>query len=67
MNENLINEISEEIDRKVNEIFLEFQEQLDIKSGDIAPLDALELDEIKERLADSIHKVLVSELEGCNG
>ena len=46
---------------KVDEIFLEMQEELNIEDGNIFPLDKLELDNCIERLADKIEDVLNSQ------
>ena len=46
------------IENKVNEIFLEMQNELNIESGDIAPLDALYLEELQGKLANHIEYVL---------
>ena len=46
------------LDDKVNEIFFEMQEELNIQDGGIFPLDALELDNCKEQLANIIEHVL---------
>jgi hypothetical protein len=50
------------VEDKVNEIFEELQKDNNITSGDIAPLDALELDEAKEKLADIINRVIDFEI-----
>ena len=39
---------------KVNEVFFEMQNELDINNGDITPLGALELYNCTEKLADII-------------
>ena len=43
---------------KINEIFLECQEELNIKYGDISPDEAFKLEELEEKLADLICFVL---------
>ena len=50
------------VEDKVNEIFEELQKENNIANGDIAPLDALELDEAKEKLADIINRVIDFEI-----
>lgn len=50
------------VEDKVNEIFEELQKENNITSGDISPLDALELDEAKEKLADIINRVIDFEI-----
>ena len=51
--------ILELLDEKVNEIFFEMQTELNIEYGDIEPLLALHLDELQEKLAEHIEKVLI--------
>lgn len=43
---------------KVNEVYLHFQKQLNISSGDISPEDWFEQDKAINTLADIIAKVL---------
>lgn len=50
------------VENKVDEIFEELQKENNITSGDIAPLDLLELDEAKEKLADIINRVIDFEI-----
>ena len=50
--------IYELLDEKINEIFLVMQNDFSITSCDIAPLDALYLEELQEKLADHIEYVL---------
>lgn len=45
------------IDKKINEIFLEYQEANGIKDGGIDPFDALRLDQITEALTDLVMRV----------
>ena len=54
MNEK-INELLEE---KINEIFYIMQTELNITSGDITPIDDLDLDILKNKLAAHIEKIL---------
>lgn len=54
MNEK-INELLEE---KINEIFYIMQTELNITSGDISPIDDLDLDMLKNKLAVHIEKIL---------
>ena len=54
MNEK-INELLEE---KINEVFYIMQTELNITSGDIAPIDDLDLDMLKNKLAVHIGKIL---------
>ena len=49
------------LDDKVDEVFLEMQEELNIEDGNIFPLDALELDNCKEQLANIIESVLTTQ------
>ena len=46
------------LEDKVDDIFLEMQNELDINNGDISPLDAFELDNYIKQLADKIEVVL---------
>ena len=50
--------VLQKIDDKINEIFLECQEELNIKYGDILPDEAFKLEELEEKLADLICFVL---------
>lgn len=45
------------IEEKNNDIFLEYQKQNGIKSGDITPLQALQLEELQNELANLIMSV----------
>ena len=45
------------IDVRVDEIFLEYQEENGIESGDISPEDALDLDHLKDKLKQLILRV----------
>ncbi len=42
---------------KINEVFLEYQNANNIISGDIEPLDALQLEQIEESLCELIERV----------
>lgn len=55
------NELYSLIEEKINDIFLEYQSTSGIKSGDIAPLQLLQLEEIQNKLADLIIEVGKSE------
>lgn len=50
-------QLLELISEKVDEIFLEYQNENDITDGDIHPYDALRLDYIMEELANLIEHV----------
>ena len=50
-------DLSALIHDKINEIFLAYQEANNIESGDIAPLEALELEEIEESLETLIKSI----------
>lgn len=56
-------EILKVLDEKVNEVYLHFQEKLDIRDGAITPMQLLEQDEILEELAKHIENVLNYEME----
>ena len=47
----------------VENIFLEAQGGLDIKNGDVAPLDVLHIEQKEEQLAEMITDILVSQKE----
>lgn len=49
--------IRELVDDKIHEVFYEYQRSHNIISGDIAPLDASKLDELKDALADCIERI----------
>lgn len=53
--ENLLNE-------KLNEIFIELQNENQIMAGDTTPEQEIELDEAKEKIVDAINKILEFEL-----
>ena len=46
------------LEDKVNEVFLEMQDDLGIQDGGIFPLDELDLNDCKEHLAEVIERVL---------
>lgn len=50
-------ELFDLIDEKINDIFLEYQKANDIASGDISPLQSLDLEEIEDKLTDLIMSV----------
>ena len=49
---------------RVNDIFVDFQNAMEIKSGDITPLDAMELEKRESSLATMIADILVYQKEG---
>lgn len=49
---------------RVKDIFIDFQNAMEIKSGDISPLDALELEKRESSLATMIADILVYQKEG---
>ena len=55
--------ILELLDGKINEIFFEMQNELNIDDGGIFRLDALYLDELQEKLAEHIEHVLKYQME----
>ena len=62
----LTKDVTEKLDEKINQLFLEFQNQMYIAYGDV-PLDvAFPMDEAQARLADCIAKTLRYELESEN-
>ena len=44
---------------KVEDIFIDMQQAMEVKSGDISPFDALQLQRKEEQLADRITEILV--------
>ena len=46
------------LDEKVNEIFHQMQNELNIKNGDITPFEFFELDEIMKSLTNKIDMIL---------
>lgn len=50
-------ELLELIEEKTDDVFLEYQEKNDIKSGDISPEQALKLEELQNELADLVMHV----------
>ena len=55
------NEIYELLEEKINEVYLHFQEKLNIESGDIRPEQLFEQDELLTKLSVLIKEVLVME------
>jgi hypothetical protein len=49
---------------RVEDIFIDFQNAMQIQSGDISPLDALELEKRESSLATMIADILVYQKEG---
>lgn len=45
------------LEERINDIFLEYQNANEIKSGDISPIQALQLEDIQNQLANLIMKV----------
>lgn len=45
------------VEERINDIFLEYQAANDIKSGDITPSQALQLEELQNKLTDLIMNV----------
>lgn len=50
--------VRELLEEKVNDIFLEMQNELNITSGDISPSMAFDLDEEMDNLANIITQIL---------
>lgn len=55
------------IEEKTDDVFLEYQEKNDIKSGDISPEQALRLEELQNELADIVMHVGNRQEEQQNG
>ena len=51
---------------KINEVFLEYQQENNITSGDISPEDMLELDELEDALAELIERVCAKQPRAIN-
>lgn len=49
---------------RIEDIFIDFQNAMEIKSGDITPLDAMELEKRERSLATMIADILVYQKEG---
>lgn len=45
------------VEERINDIFFEYQAANDIKSGDITPLQTLQLEELQNKLTDLIMNV----------
>lgn len=60
--EQLRADIIEDLEEKINEIYLKYQRQLYIESGDIAPVHAVNQDDCICRLSRIITEVLVFEM-----
>ena len=50
--------VKELLDTKIDEIFREIQEERGIQYGDVTPLDALALEEARDKLAEVIELLL---------
>lgn len=51
------------IDGKIQDVFLEMQEELNIKYGDITPPEAYALETIEQEMTDLIVTILLHEME----
>lgn len=51
------------LDEKIQDVFLEMQEELNIKYGDVTPLEAYALEEIEQKMTDLIESILLHEME----
>ena len=54
------------IDEKVDEIFLAYQNEHNIKNGDIQPLHAIDLEVTKDTLAEAIQVVCIARKNALN-
>ena len=54
--------ITQELENAVNNLFIKYQNQLGINSGDIEPLQACRLEELTSQLSNLIYEVLDFEL-----
>lgn len=50
------------LDEKIDNLFLILQNENNIHSGDISPLDSLQLDNKKSELVEIVYRVLQSQL-----
>ena len=53
------------LESKIESIFLECQNAIGIKSGDISPLDALQLEQKEKELAELITEIIFQQ-KGCD-
>ena len=58
----LKSDVWNDLQEKVNEVYLKYQERLYIKTGDINPLDHFKQDDIVDNLAQIITNVLISQM-----
>lgn len=58
MNEDLKQQVCDALTSAIDDVFLKLQEEHNIQTGDIAPLDALDLDRKQDALAEVITRVL---------
>lgn len=56
-------EIKEDLENKINEIYLKYQDRFDIQSGDIYPEQLFRQDELLDALAKLISEVLECEMK----
>ena len=56
-------QIEQLLDKKINELFAEFQDSIGITSGDTLPEQELELEEAKEKLVKIIEEIIEFEKE----
>lgn len=56
--------VSDMMEEAVRDIFLTLQEEYGIKTGDIAPLDAMTLDMMSEKMETVIEEILRKQMEG---
>ena len=57
-------EIKNVLEEKINDVFLQFQNKLNISNGDISPWDAVKLDTQMDALTLTIMDVLNNQMEG---
>ena len=53
------------LESKVEDIFIDCQNAMNIKSGDISPLDALQLEQKEKELAELITEIIFQQ-KGCD-
>lgn len=55
--------VKDMVDEKINDLFYEVQEVLDIQSGDITPGELFDLDDKQEELANLIIEIIKHQYE----
>lgn len=61
--DNWESKVKDMVDEKINDLFYEVQEVLDIQSGDITPGELFDLDDKQEELANLIIEIIKHQYE----